>query len=437
MRLVRPKARTTMMLSLGGAVLATALHALAQEMDPDTPIDPAPMSGDEDPAPQDPIPTVDPDPTDPTQTQTDVDESVDENPAGAPKICSTAEIGSCKEYFPQFPLWSDGSVKRRFVALPGTDTIDTSDPDRWSFTKGTRFYKNFFDEDGATLLETRVITKVKDDAGAGSWRFKSYRWDPVTHEPQLLIKSSLDVPFPAEDDPNNFDKTSEAVNAPLGKIGHKVPSMSDCNSCHNMNGKDAVLGFGALQLNGTKSIDGDAMPYTLQKLVDDKRVDESVLQGATISTDEATWRGIGYLHGNCGNCHAPGAQAAGTKVRLRAEVNKEVVPWNSQSTRKQPVIETAICKDRKQSMDITVRDPHSSMPELKKHLDALYYIDVGKPESSFLFGRMQDRSGRFNMPRIATQTSDVKHGIPYVEAWIKQLAQTDPPCAAKPAPQEP
>ncbi|MFP2930216.1 hypothetical protein ACLESO_34475 [Pyxidicoccus sp. 3LG] len=39
---------------------------------------------------------------------------------------------------PQFELWSDDAVKRRWVALPAGGRIDTSDMDAWLFPEGTR-----------------------------------------------------------------------------------------------------------------------------------------------------------------------------------------------------------------------------------------------------------------------------------------------------------
>src|SRR5512136_3067556 len=36
-------------------------------------------------------------------------------------------------YSPQYPLWSDGAVKRRWIYLPPGTAIDASDPDIWLF----------------------------------------------------------------------------------------------------------------------------------------------------------------------------------------------------------------------------------------------------------------------------------------------------------------
>src|SRR5512137_3035620 len=46
-------------------------------------------------------------------------------------------------FSPQYPLWSDGAAKRRWIRLPPGATIDASDPDEWDFPVGTRVWKEF------------------------------------------------------------------------------------------------------------------------------------------------------------------------------------------------------------------------------------------------------------------------------------------------------
>src|SRR5688572_3569824 len=46
-------------------------------------------------------------------------------------------------FSPQYPLWTDGAAKRRWIALPPGTVIDASHPDAWTFPVGTRFWKEF------------------------------------------------------------------------------------------------------------------------------------------------------------------------------------------------------------------------------------------------------------------------------------------------------
>ena len=46
-------------------------------------------------------------------------------------------------FAPQYPLWTDGATKRRWISLPPGSAIDASDPDAWVFPAGTRLWKEF------------------------------------------------------------------------------------------------------------------------------------------------------------------------------------------------------------------------------------------------------------------------------------------------------
>ena len=41
-------------------------------------------------------------------------------------------------FSPQYPLWTDGATKRRWISLPPGTAIDGSNPDNWVFPIGTR-----------------------------------------------------------------------------------------------------------------------------------------------------------------------------------------------------------------------------------------------------------------------------------------------------------
>ena len=57
---------------------------------------------------------------------------------------ATLKIDSKNRTFsPQYPLWSDGAAKRRWVRLPDNRAIDGAVTDEWVFPVGTRFWKEF------------------------------------------------------------------------------------------------------------------------------------------------------------------------------------------------------------------------------------------------------------------------------------------------------
>ena len=71
---------------------------------------------------------------------------------------------------PNFVLWSDGAVKRRFILLPEGSQIDTSSADAWVFPVGTRLWKEF-ERDGR-VVETRYLEKMP----GGGWSMATYAW---------------------------------------------------------------------------------------------------------------------------------------------------------------------------------------------------------------------------------------------------------------------
>ena len=74
-----------------------------------------------------------------------------------------------RAFTPQYPLWSDGAHKRRWIYLPPGTTIDGSRPDAWEFPVGTRLWKEF---SFGRRTETRFM--VSTPAG---WRYASYAWN--------------------------------------------------------------------------------------------------------------------------------------------------------------------------------------------------------------------------------------------------------------------
>ena len=72
------------------------------------------------------------------------------------------------------PLWSDGAVKQRWMALPENSKIHFAAKGEWTFPAGTVFVKNFalpVDDTNPKILrrlETRLL--VRDTNGDGLWR---------------------------------------------------------------------------------------------------------------------------------------------------------------------------------------------------------------------------------------------------------------------------
>src|SRR5688572_27338219 len=72
-------------------------------------------------------------------------------------------------FAPQYPLWSDGARKRRWIRLPAGTSVDASGAE-WRFPAGTRLWKEF--SVGGRRVETRFI-----EHRAEGWTFTSYVWN--------------------------------------------------------------------------------------------------------------------------------------------------------------------------------------------------------------------------------------------------------------------
>lgn len=175
-------------------------------------------------------------------------------------------------FAPQYPLWSDGTHKRRWIALPPGSSIDASDPDAWRFPVGTRVWKEFGYE---RPVETRFIERLAD----GSWRFATYLWNAAGTEATLA--------------PEDGDLLA-VEGAPQGR--YAIPSRTDCLACHE-GPPVPVLGFSALQLApALRELAARGML---------RGVPAAMLEAPpAIAAPSASARAaLGYLHGNCGHCH--------------------------------------------------------------------------------------------------------------------------------------
>jgi len=189
-------------------------------------------------------------------------------------------------YAPQYPLWSDGATKRRFVRIPEGSVIDARDPDGWQFPAGTRFWKEFR---FGRRVETRYIERIAD----GSFRYASYVWSEDGRDARLSMQGTrVELGDGAE---------------------HDVPSEADCRACHEGR-RSPILGFGALQLSHDRdplaphreatpaggvdlrslAAHGELAGLSPRLLHEPPRIDS---RGAR---ERAA---LGYLYGNCSGCH--------------------------------------------------------------------------------------------------------------------------------------
>jgi hypothetical protein len=294
-----------------------------------------------------------------------------------------------KAYHPKYPLWSDGALKERFIYLPPGSQIDTSDPDRWNFPVGTRFYKSF--AAGTVRVETRVLEKTKPAASFDSWTFTSYAWSADQHSVSAAAASGV-------------------TNA-LG-TGLDIPSQANCRTCHTMQGLDAVNGFGAIQLNHSEdgvTLSSLLAEHTLINGSAGATLNVSV-DNARIPGDAATQAALGYLQGNCGHCHGGPTPRVGMQLW-------SIVGMTQLSDA--PIMQTAVCHCIENWTG-------------RKNADGDAYtlrVAPGHAAVSGIVGRMSARTSGEQMPPLGTKLVDPT-GLGAIKTWIDSLDATSCQSAA-------
>ncbi len=294
---------------------------------------------------------------------------------------TTTVAAGNRAYSPQYPLWTDGARKSRWIRLPDGASIDARDDAGWGFPVGTKFWKEF--SFGGRRAETRLLWRARAD----KWVFASYVWNEDQTDAVLAPAEGL----------------RQVADVGDGRR-HSIPSIDDCHSCHE-NGN--VLGFTALQL----STDRDPLaPHaetlspdmlTVKTLVDEQRLrparPDLVSHPPRIEVESAMGRAaLGYLATNCGICHHDGA-AIDTRLRLRT------APGQS------PGSLLALLRTASPSWEIPSTAP-----------GATRFVMAGHPELSSIVARMKSRRPSTQMPPLGTVAVD-QEAVELIKAWLEEL----------------
>ncbi|HET9155691.1 MAG TPA: hypothetical protein VFN91_03425 [Myxococcaceae bacterium] len=286
-------------------------------------------------------------------------------------------------YTPQYPLWSDGATKRRWIQLPRGTSIDAHDADAWIFPVGTRVWKEF---SRGRRRETRLIVRTRS-----GWVYGTYRWTDDGADALLVPAAGAVAPDPD------------------GPGGYVFPSEQDCRSCHE--GRPTpILGFSALQLSADRdpqAVHGERPGPGMVDL--DALVDRRLIRGLPArwrsrppridaATDEER-AALGYLHGNCGQCHNRRGPLANLGLDLWLDPSR---PGND--------VRRVIASLRDRSH---FHIPGAAGTESRR-------LTPGAPERSAILVRMLTRDPAQQMPPVATRTVDAE-AARRIERWIEEL----------------
>jgi len=292
-------------------------------------------------------------------------------------------------FSPQYPLWSDGATKRRWLYLPPGASIDASRADAWEFPPGTRLWKEF---SHGRPVETRFIERRVD----GSWAYAVYIWNAEGSDAALAPAEKATV--------------LTVHDAPRGR--YVVPSQADCRNCHEA-APVPVLGASALQLSSDRDPLAPHADPVRPELVDlrglvarglVRNLPLALLERAPrIAAASPTARAaLGYLHGNCGHCHNDAGPLASLELVLLQEA---AAPAGTEKALHSLVGRAS--RYRASRADATAQR-----------------IVPGRQDASTLVQRMRSRNPFVQMPPLGTQLADAE-GIALIESWIAYYLQEE------------
>lgn len=369
---------------------------------------------------------LDPDASLPDAALPDASLPVDPPPVGPFQFLSEAGLYSdienhviapgVLEFEPEFKLWSDGAEKRRWIRLPPGTQITTTNMASWRFPAGTIVYKEFSDPLTGKRLETRLIQRLPDT----TFYFASFIWNE--DDTEAVFDATPSGPTPPVDIP---DGCAECTSPPCDDFPtscHVVPKQSQCNECHGGE-THRVLGFSAVQL----SHDGPGV--TLIDLADLGLLSNPPPAGVDfpvpgVGTERAA---IGYLHANCGHCHAPTASHNAchslTNPGGAGGMQARVVP-SAATVEETQIYQSAVGQPLRYW--ISPEEENHTASQLGELITER--ILPGDAERSAVWYRMSVREfGQlppFNdhqqMPTVGTHEVD-EAGLDTVEAWINSL----------------
>ena len=208
------------------------------------------------------------------------------------------------------PFWSDGALKKRWIAVANDGSHDTSEEKinfyknaEWQFPNGTVFIKHFElptdvnNPSQTQKVETRFF--VLDEKGRGYGL--SYKWNEQGTD-AVLLETSDAQSFNIKDE---FGQVKEQV--------WEYPSRNQCLTCHTANA-GFVLGVNTWQLNGELLYPSGIISNQLATWnhlgmfaggLDENEI--ALLPKAVPISDDYTLHDQvnSYLASNCGHCHQP------------------------------------------------------------------------------------------------------------------------------------
>ena len=212
-------------------------------------------------------------------------------------------------YEPISTLFTDYAQKKRFIWMPkDTNASYQADHKIFNFPIGTILIKSFYYDNvqpnnDTKLIETRLMIRKEN-----KWIFANYIWNDSQTEAHL----------DSEGQTKSITWTHNGTNK---SISYRIPSETECLTCHKMNDDPIPIGIKPQNLNSNYSYSGTTKnqlqhlkdvgyltpttPTNINTVVDWKDTNQSL-----------SLRVRSYLDINCAHCHSENTHCSYRTLRL-------------------------------------------------------------------------------------------------------------------------
>ena len=221
-------------------------------------------------------------------------------------------------YEPASSLFSDYAHKKRFIWLPkGTQATYNGDDNVYEFPVGTALIKSFYYDNvqpnnTTKIIETRLLIRKSD-----GWKAYDYVWNEAQTE-AVLETTGNGVFIPVTWLENGISKTTN----------YKVPSQTDCITCHKINPMHIENGEITIPI-GPKpqnlNTDFNYSGTTMNQIQKWKQLGIIPQNAPAVASSTVNWsdssnsldkRARSYIDINCAHCHRDGGHCDYTNIRL-------------------------------------------------------------------------------------------------------------------------
>lgn len=292
------------------------------------------------------------------------------------------------EYELNTPLFSDYTIKHRYVRLPAGGQMTWHETESLEFPVGTVIAKTFaYPEEtedqtpGERLVETRL--EFLESTG---WYGYSYIWNEDQSDATLSLGGGI------------VDVSWKGHDGSLRTNSYQIPNANQCLSCHSRNKKYVPLGTTARNLNraGTdKSITNQLTHWSECGMLKDSPSAENQPSLAVFDDPDSgslDARARAWLEVNCAHCHNPAGSARTSGLDLRS-VQSDAAKFG---VYKSPVAAGKGSGGRK------------------------YDIIPGQPEDSILMFRLETEEPGARMPNLARNLVHEESNA-LIREWILSL----------------